>query len=128
MSIAALKIISDAMHSLGINYDFPEWDGTPVYPYFVGEYSEVASTNEDGMQETSFLLTGFARGKEAYVALEEAKEKISDYFSKVGGYTVIADNGSAVAVFYSHSLVIPSGDAELKRIEINLTIKEWSVK
>jgi len=128
MSIAALKIISDAMASLGINYDFPEWDGTPVYPYFVGEYSEIPSVNEDGMQETSFLLNGFARGKEAYVALEEAKEKISDYFSKVGGYTVIAENGSAVAVFYSHSLVVPTGNNILKRIEINLTIKEWSVK
>jgi len=80
------------------------------------------------MQETSFLLNGFARGKEAYVALEEAKEKISDYFSKVGGYTVIAENGSAVAVFYSHSLVVPTGNNILKRIEINLTIKEWSVK
>lgn len=128
MSKAALKIISDAMASLGLNYDFPEWDGQPAYPYFVGEYSEVPPVNEDGMQETSFLLNGFARGKEAYVALEEAKEKISDYFSKVGGYTVIAENGSAVAVFYSHSLVVPSGDAELKRIEVNLTIKEWSVK
>lgn len=128
MSIAALKIISDAMQSLGINYDFPEWDGQPVYPYFVGEYSEIPPVNEDGMQETSFLLNGFARGKEAWFALEEAKEKISAYFSKVGGHTVIADNGSAVAVFYSHSLVIPTGDAELKRIEVNLTIKEWSVK
>lgn len=128
MSIAALKVISDAMHSLGINYDFPEWDGQPAYPYFVGEYSEIPTVNEDGMQETSFLLNGFAREKEAWFALEEAKEKISAYFSKVGGHTVIADNGSAVAVFYSHSLVIPTGDAELKRIEVNLTIKEWSVK
>ena len=128
MSKAALKIISDAMHSLGINYDFPEWDGKPVYPYFVGEYSETPSMNEDGMQETSFLLNGFARGKAGWIALEDTKEKIEKYFGKVGGHTVIADNGSAVAVFYSHSLVVPTGDAELKRIEVNLTIKEWSVK
>ncbi len=128
MSKVALKIIYDAMRSLGLNYDFPEWDGHPVYPYFAGEYSETPSLNEDGMQETSFLLNGFAKGKEAWLELENAKEKIAAYFGKVGGQTVIADNGSAVAVFYSHSLVVPTGDAELKRIEVNLTIKEWSVK
>lgn len=128
MSKAALKIISDAMRSLGLNYDFPEWNGHPVYPYFVGEYSETPSVNEDGMQETSFLLTGFARGKEAWFELEDAKEKIAAYFGKVGGHTVIADNGSAVAVFYSQGLVVPTGNAELKRIEVNLIIKEWSVK
>lgn len=128
MSKAALKIITNAMASLGLNYDFPEWDGHPVYPYFVGEYTETPSANEDGMQETSFLLNGFARGKEAWLELEDAKEKIAAYFGKVGGHTVIADNGSAVAVFYSHSLVVPTGNMELKRIEINLTIKEWSVK
>lgn len=128
MSKAALKIIYDAMRSLGLNYDFPEWDGHPVYPYFVGEYSETPSLNEDGMQETSFLLNGFAKGKEAWLELENAKEKIAAYFGKVGGQTVIADNGSAVAVFYSHSLVVPTGNNILKRIEVNLTIKEWSVK
>jgi hypothetical protein len=40
----------------------------------------------------------------------------------------MAEDGSAVAVFYSNSLVIPSMDAELKRMQINLDIHEWSVK
>lgn len=132
MSKECLKIISDAMETLGINYEFMEWTDEPVYPYFVGEYQEIPSLNEDGMQETAFLLTGFARdshdSKNAYLALEDAKEKIEAYFNKVGGKTVIADSGSAVAVFYSNSLVIPSGDAELKKIQINLDVKEWSVK
>ena len=125
MSKAGLEIISDAMDALGLNYDFMEWTGEPIYPYFVGEYQEVDPLNEDGMQESTFLLTGFTRA--SWLELEDAKEKISTYFNKVGGRTVIADNGSAVAVFYSNSLVIPTGDAELKKIQINLTIKEWSV-
>ena len=128
MSKAALKIISDAMRSLGLNYDFPEWDGSPPDCYFTGEYSEVPTPNEDGMTETSFLLNGFAKGKKAWLELEDAKDKITSYFGKVGGHSVIAENGSAVAVFYSHSLVVPTGNNILKRIEINLTIKEWSVK
>lgn len=125
MSIAALNIISEAMDSLNLPYNFGEWTDKPVYPYFVGEYQEVAAMQEDGMQETSFVIVGFSRG--TWLELEEAKEKISSYFPAVAGKVVIADNGSAVAVFYTNSLVIPTGDAELKRIEINLTIKEWSV-
>ena len=125
MSKAGLKIIKDAMTDLGLNYSFMEWNGEPVYPYFVGEYQETPSLNEDGLQETTFLLTGFSR--ESWLALEDAKEKISSHFNQVGGKTVIADNGSAVAVFYSNSLVIPTGDAELKKIQINLLVKEWKV-
>lgn len=125
MSKAGLKIISDAMDALGINYEFMEWTEPPVYPYFVGEYQEIEPMNEDGMQESTFMLTGFSRG--SYPALEDAKETIANYFNKVGGKTVSADNGSAVAIFYANSLVIPTGDAELKKIQINLIVKEWSV-
>ena len=39
----------------------------------------------------------------------------------------MAEDGSAVAIFYATSLVVPTGDAELKRIQINLDVKEWSV-
>lgn len=125
MSKAGLKIIKDAMTDLDLNYSFMEWNGEPVYPYFVGEYQETPSLNEDGLQETTFLLTGFSR--ESWMALEDAKEKIESHFNQVGGKTVMTDNGSAVAVFYSNSLVIPTGDAELKKIQINLLVKEWKV-
>lgn len=126
MSIAALKVISDGMEALNLAYGFGVYSGNPVlYPYFVGEYTETEPTTEDGLQETSFLLTGFSR--ESWLALEYAKEKIENYFNKVSGKTVIADNGSAVAVFYANSLIVPTGDAELKRIQINLAIKEWKV-
>ena len=126
MSKEILKIISDAMASLGLEYGFAEYAGDPVvYPYFVGEYTETESTTEDGLQETTFLLTGFSR--ETWLALEEAKEKIENYFNRVSGHTVITDSGSGVAICYAHSLIVPTGDAELKRIQINLRIKEWKV-
>ena len=125
MSKTMLDIIAKSMDSLKINYDFGEWKGEPKYPYFVGSYQETPPLYEDGMQETTFTMTGFSRSD--WESLEEAKDKISNYFNKVSGKTVIAEDGSAVAVFYSDSLVVPTGDAELKRIEINLSIKEWSV-
>lgn len=124
MSIAALNVISNAMKELGINYSFMRWNGKPKYPYFTGEYQETQSLNEDGLQETTFILNGFTRG--TWLELEEAKGKIENYFSKVGGKTVITDSGSAVAVFYLNSLVVPVEETELKRMQINLSIKEWS--
>lgn len=129
MSKAVMDIISDAMESLGLAYDFMRYtaDGAEAPDaYFVGEYQETEPINEDGLQETLFTITGFTR--KSWLLLENAKEAISAYFNKVGGHTVIADNGSAVAVFYSNSLVVPTEDAELKRIQINLDVKEWSVK
>ncbi len=130
MSKAGLKIISDAMESLGLAYSFMRYDladGEEAPDvYFVGEYEEAEPMDESGLQETTFLLTGFTR--KAWILLEDAKEAISAYFNKVGGKTVIADNGSAVAVFYANSLVVPTEDAELKRMQINLDVREWSVK
>ena len=126
MSKQVLKIISNAMIDLGLEYGFGEYSADPVvYPYFVGEYTETESTTEDGLQETSFLLTGFSR--ESWQALEDAKERIESFFNQVSGKTVIADNGSAVAIFYADSMIVPTGDAELKSIQINLSIKEWKV-
>lgn len=130
MSKAARDIISKAMDSMGLAYGFMRYnvaeDEEAPETYFVGEYQEAPPSDESGLQETSFLLSGFTRG--SWLALEDAKEAISAYFNKVGGHTVIADNGSAVAVFYSDSLVVQTEDAELKRIQINLDVKEWSVK
>lgn len=125
MSKASLRIIADAMREMGLAYGFMEYAGELVYPYFVGEYTEQAPTTEDGLQITNFLLTGFSRG--SWLALEEAREQIAQYFGMVSGKTVIADNGSGVAVFYDNALVVPTEDATLKRIQINLHIKEWKV-
>lgn len=79
---------------------------------------------EDGLQEADFILTGWHRG--SWLELETAKEKIENYFYR-DGRTAIASNGNAVVVSYSNSFVIPSGDAELKKIEIHLSVKEWKV-
>ena len=124
MTSEPLKLISDGMEALGLNYAFERWKDEPKYPYFTGEYQETQAASEDGMQECDFILTGWHRGEIA--ALEEAKEKIENYFYR-DGRTAIASNGNAVVVSYSNSFVIPSGDAELKKIEIHLSVKEWKV-
>lgn len=128
MSIDALAVIAQAMNEMGINYEFMEWSEKPSYPYFVGEYQEAPPDNESGEEEISFILTGFARGKGAWIKLEEAKQKIKKFFPAVGGKVVITDSGSAVAFFYANSIPIPQDEMELKKIQINLTVKEWSAE
>ena len=127
MTVNGLSVISNAMNALGLKYDFAEYIAAE-HPgmYWVGEYQETPPGLESGEQESDFILTGTTRG--TWLNLEEAKEKIMNYFNKVSGKTVIAEDGSAVAVFYSNSFIVPTGDAKLKRIEIHLTVKEWSVK
>ena len=124
MTSEPLKLISDGMAALGLNYAFERWKDKPKYPYFTGEYLEEESTSEDGMQQCDFILTGITRG--SWLDLETAQEKIENYFYR-DGRTAIASNGNAVVVFYSRSDVIPSGDEELKKIEIRLKAKEWKV-
>lgn len=123
MSISALKFISEKLERLKIPYAFEEWTANEVPdPYFVGEYNEVESTEreENGYQETTFILTGTGR---KWLGLEQAKEIIENNITE----TAILLNGNGIAVFYSNSFPVPTGDTELKRIQINLTIKEWRV-
>ena len=127
MSINILKVASDGMAAAGLNYEFGEWTSDPVYPYWTGEYQEVEPMNESGMQEGTLMLTGWHRG--SYLELEREKEKIENEFPKTGGKIVTADDGSVVAIFYANAIGgIPTGDAELKKIQVNLTVKEWSVE
>lgn len=130
MTTKPLEIVSYAMKSLGIAYGFGSYAGNAagkiVYPYFVGEYTESPPMNEDGQQTATIMLTGFHRG--TWEELETAKEAIENYFDKISGLTVIADNGNGVCISYANALIVPTGDAELKRIQINLNVQEWSVK
>ena len=88
MSKQVLKIISDAMDSMGLEYGLGTYTKNPVaYPYFVGEYQETEPMTEDGLQESTFLLTGFSR--DTWLTLEDAKEKIENYFNRVSGKTAV---------------------------------------
>lgn len=120
-----LKFISEQMDILAVPYEFGEWTSEIKYPYFVGEISEDEPMTEDGLEESTMLLTGFHRG--SFLDLETVKEKIKRHFSPIHGLTGQTESG-AIVVFYVGSFYIPTGEADLKRIQINLKIKEWKVK
>jgi len=124
MSISALAYIRNLMGEMGIPYEFMRWNsGAPPDYYFVGEYIESPSLTkeENGFQETTFILRGFTR--QNWILLEQAKAKIEANVAK----TAILDDGSGIAVFYESASPVATGDAELKSIKINLNIQEWKV-
>ncbi len=117
-----LEFIKQQMNILQIPYSFMEWTSKIQYPYWIGECSETPPGTEDGCEESTFILTGTTRG--TWLELEEIKEKIKNHFPSIGGLRANTDSGS-IAVFFSSSLPVPTGEADLKRIQINLDIKEW---
>ena len=117
-----LKFINEQMTALGIDYQFGEWTSEIKYPYYVGEITEEPVTTEDGLEESTLLLTGFHRGK--FIDLETDKERIKNHFNPITGMSAKTDSGSIV-VFFDGSFYVPTGEADLKKIQINLKIKEW---
>ena len=122
MTTESLAFIDDILTKADINYEFMEWTSNVAYPYWVGEYTESEPMNEDGMQESTFMITGTTDG--SWLSLEEAKATIE---RELCNQTVILPNGNGLAVFYSGSLVVPTGNEKMKRMQINLLIKEWKV-
>lgn len=121
--MSALQFINEQMSALEINYEFNEWTSDIVYPYFVGdEFREDEASTEDGAETSTLLIVGFHRGE--YSALDTIKEKLKKHFDPIDGLRAKTDSG-AIAVFFCGAFNIPSGEADLKKIQITLKIKEW---
>lgn len=121
--MSVLQYISDLMDELYIPYEFMVWsDETIPDPYFIGEYNEVesATLEECGYQESTFILTGTGT---SYSQLEAVKNEIKRVLQR----TAILDDGTGIMVSYGYSFSVPTGEEKLKRIQINLIIKEWRV-
>lgn len=126
MTSKALSVIEETMKSLGLNYALGQWDDEPEYPYWAGEFQDIPSKDESGQHDSTLILSGYTRGLLSDLISE--RDAIQECFDMVTGKTVIAEDGSAVAVFYSSSSVVQTVDAELKKMQINLDVKEWSVR
>lgn len=117
-----LKFINEQLKLLAVPYKFGLWNSGVVYPYFVGEITEEPTFTEDGSEEATLILTGFHRGK--MIDLLKVKEKIKNHFDPIDGLRGETGNG-AIVVFFDGFFPIPSGEADLQKIQINLKIKEW---
>ena len=117
-----LKFINEQMGVIAVPYEFMEWTSPVVYPYSVGEITEDPITTEDGAEQSTLLLTLFHRGK--MIDLLTIKETIKKHFDPLAGLRGETDSGTIV-VYYDGFLPVPSGEADLKKVQINLKINEW---
>lgn len=120
-----IKWINSQLNSAGVPYEFEEWTGTINYPYFVGDYDESPGSNEDGVSDSVFRITGFTR--HTWAELYVVDDKLKKLFPHVMGKTAILDDGSGIAVFYDSSAPTPTGEEGLKKLEIRIQIKFWKV-
>lgn len=123
-----LNFMNSELETMGIPYEFLEWTQPVSYPYFIGEYNEFEPILENNEEEKTFILTGFGRGKDARMKLERMRGLIEKEFDPVNGKIATLNGGSVVAIFYGNSFYVPTGEAELYKIQINLSIKLWKVK
>ena len=125
MTIEGLGYMNSMFESLGIPYEFMQWN-SPNVPntYWVGEYIEAESLNEDGMEESTFILTGTTN--QNFLVLESVKQTIKQHLGNEGK-TAILDSGSGVAVLYVGSQNLPSVEDGVHRLQVTLKIKEWRV-
>jgi arabinogalactan endo-1,4-beta-galactosidase len=125
MSEEALAFVKDLLKSIGIPYEFGQWNSgyPPDGYYMVGDYIEHDPTTleENGHQEYTFILRGYTRGER--LILQQAKTKIKKHIAQ----TAILPNGNGIAIFYGTGNRVPTGDGAVKSIKINLKIQEWSV-
>lgn len=127
MQPETLEYIKNGMESIGVPYEFMQY-GSEISEtefYFSGEYNETGVLTEDGQEETNFILTG--TGRCSFLDLENAKKKIKNLFPPIGGNRAILPGGAGVVIMYDSAFPLKSVDAEIKRIQINLTVKEWMV-
>lgn len=122
MIATALGIVTEQLKKIDVPYEFMRYNSTVNDRYWVGEYTETSTDTEDGYEEGSFLLTGTTR--DSWSVLMDDRAKIKDQFPKEGGLRIPTDNG-VVVFFYDNSFPVDTGEANLKRIQINLTIKMW---
>ena len=118
----ALGIAKEELKNIDVPYEFMRWTSDVKDRCWVGEYSETPTDTEDGYEEGTLILTGTTKG--FWSVLIQDRAKIKDHFPTVCGLRKATENG-VVVIFYDNSFPVPTEEADLKRIQINLHIKMW---
>lgn len=123
MTRESLAFIASALSKAGVRYAYQRWNGSDGDLYWIGSYSEQQYLPEDQSQTTLFLLDGFSTSG-SWSRLEAEKEAIKASFADV---RELLTSESGISVRVESVQTIPTGTADVKRIEIQLLVKEWRV-
>ena len=115
-----LEVLKREMDNLNINYSFMRYVcDVPQYPYFVGDYTENDFSPEDQLTSGEINIEGWSRNNVSeLIAVKEILKRHFDEYSTV-------ENGYAVMINYDNGMVIDSGEADLYKVSIKLSFKEW---
>ncbi|MGO5081147.1 hypothetical protein ACTQ3L_03940 [Oscillospiraceae bacterium LCP25S3_E4] len=120
--INALTAFNILINELKINYHYGcNNDAKITYPYWVGEALYTSQTYEDKSENITIKLVGISRG--SYTELLREYDRIKNYFKHTR--KLHFDSGVAVFNLAGTTPYIPTGDADLKRTEINIDGTLW---
>lgn len=124
--LTVLEAVNGIMDELGLNYEFEEWSGEPVYPYWTMKYLGGYHSDEGGRSEHYPILVGHTISEDDdWQPLWDEVEKIRDYFKHCANY--VCEDGS---VFYAKIQDITSFPSQIpshKTVEISLSARTWEV-
>jgi hypothetical protein len=123
MTMESLAFIASALSKAGVRYAYQRWNESDGDLYWIGSYSEQQYLPEDQSQTTLFILDGFSTSG-SWSRLEAEKETIKASFADV---RELLTSESGISVRVESVQTIPTGTADVKRIEIQLLVKEWRV-
>ena len=112
-----LKILKKELENMNIPYTFDEWDKDYELPQFIGEILETPTIDEDGLNEHSFILTGYSK---TYDYLFNISDKLKNKYKT----SKIVDG---ITIKYDDTITISNDIDDLKQIQITFKIKDWSV-
>ena len=115
--IDVLTTLKNEMEKLNIPYTFDTWDSDVELPQFIGEISETPTVDEDGKSEYTFILTGYAT---SYSYLFGVAKQLKTKYKP----SLIVDG---CVIQYNNTITVDNGTDDLRQIQINMTIKKWSV-
>lgn len=115
--IDVLTTLKNEMEKQNIPYTFDEWDKDIELPQWIGEISETPTVDEDGKSEYSFILTGYATN---YTYLFGVAKQLKTKYKP----SLIVDG---IVIQYNNTITVDNGTDDLMQIQINMTIKKWSV-
>lgn len=117
--VDVLNFIKEKLEAAGINYQFGEWTGEIMYPYFVGECTSDDYVDENKKTSGTVILDGWTQ--DSRLELLKADEKIKKVFESL----VAVVDDKAFFIRYGGANMVPTGETELKKITITLFIQEW---
>lgn len=115
--IKILTLMKNMLEEMNVPYTFDTWDTDIELPQFIGEISETPTVDEDGCNEYTFILTGYATN---YSYLYEIAEQLKSRYKT-------SDIVDKTVITYVSTNNIDNGTDDLKQVQITLKIKDWSV-